>query len=489
MKPFFFFPLFAFTLLLSLGRGAGAQTAAPVAYYGVYLQNNKIGYIVTLRDAKAVREGKAAVRVETTMRLSLRVQERESKIFSRNVSWNDPKTGVPLAAESRTESGGSVTTLTATYTADSVSYVADITGTVKKDTLRLLPGEKFLADAFNGAEAPKVGARYRGKVFLSDPGLLKLIDSEIEVAGRETVEIGGETILAYRVLDKNPIAPTTLYLNDAGDMLRGDLPFRMQMRKEPKEKALSPAGKADFLALTAPVPKGLPLENPRGLRSARYALRPVSHNLPEDDSVQSVRYDSDARTATVTITAAPLPTESTVPAFARPTDASERLRPFLSSSQQISSDAPEFKALAKKIVGEETDAAKIAAKISAYVHKAITPDPAISSVRTALDIRREPRGVCRDYTLFFTAIARAAGVPTKQRLGVVYADGRFYGHAWPEVWVGEKDGRDRWIALEPTWGLPFADATHIALTEGEITDFLNVAADLGRYEITVEEAK
>ena len=491
MIRFFFVPLFALYLALVPGA-ARAQKAEPLSYYGVYLRDNKLGYVITLRDAKANREGRPAVRVETTMRLSLKVQEQETRIFSRTVSWNDPKTGVPLAIENRTESGGSVTSISAVYTPTSVSYVADITGTVKKETLKLAPGEKFLADVLSGNALPKVGAKYRGKIFLADPGLLKLIDSEIEVAGREMVEIGGQMVTAFRVLDQNPVALTTLYLNDAGDMLRGDLPMGMQLRKESKETALAPGGKADLLTLSALTPKGVTLEKPRSLRFVRYRLRPISRDLPPDDTVQSVRYEganAAERTGIITVTVAPLPVGPTVPLFASPAAAPPRLRPFLASSLQISSDAPAFKTLAKKILGGETDAAKAAAKIAQFTHQFLTPDPAISSVRTALDIQRDPRGVCRDYTLYFTAIARAAGLPTRQRLGVVYADGRFFGHAWPEVWTGQENGSDRWTALEPTWGRPFADATHLCLAEGEITDFYTIMSDLSRYEITVEEAK
>ena len=74
---------------------------------------------------------------------------------------------------------------------------------------------------------------------------------------------------------------------------------------------------------------------------------------------------------------------------------------------------------------------------------------------------------------------------------IVYAGGTFYGHAWPEVWVGTDTatGADRWIALEPTWGAPFADATHIKLAEGELSDFFKVAADLDGYRVQILEAK
>ena len=503
-------PLLLVLVALSLIHAAVGEVSktSSIAYYGVYLRGNKIGRMISLRDPKSQWEGKPAVRTETTMELSLNVLEQTTRIISRNITWNDPSTGVPLASENRTESGGSVTRVTATYTPQSVSYVADVTGTVTRDVLRLKPGERFMADALNANAMPRSGMRYRGKVFLGDPAALQLLDSEIEILNREPVDVGGRMVTAYRVLDKNPIAPTTLYLSDSGEMLRADLPLGMQLRKESKEVAFAPAASGpvvDFLDLTAIKPQGVSLENPRSLRRARYKLEIVSkspsessstgglHALPSGDGIQTVTFEGEcaSRAAIITVQNSSLPQAMTARLFSAASGQSappERLRPFLKASVQVSSDAPEFVALAKAVIGDEKETARAAAKIAAYVHKKISPDPAITSVRTAKDILRDPRGVCRDYTLFFTAIARAAGLPTRQRLGLVYAEGRFYGHAWPEVWTGTNpEGTDQWTALEPTWGKPFADATHIALAEGEITDFVKVVNDLMRYRITVLE--
>ncbi|MEI6431003.1 MAG: hypothetical protein WCP07_02375, partial [bacterium] len=144
-------PLLLVLVALSLIHAAVGEVSktSSIAYYGVYLQGNKIGRMISLRDPKSQWEGKPAVRTETTMELSLNVLEQTTRMISRNITWNDPSTGVPLASENRTESGGSVTRVTATYTPQSVSYVADVTGTVTRDVLRLKPGERFMADALN----------------------------------------------------------------------------------------------------------------------------------------------------------------------------------------------------------------------------------------------------------------------------------------------------------------------------------------------------
>jgi transglutaminase-like putative cysteine protease len=243
---------------------------------------------------------------------------------------------------------------------------------------------------------------------------------------------------------------------------------------------------ADALGIT---PDGRPLLRPRALRTAKYRITGASHDLPPSDNLQAVTYESGAspqqRVAVVSVTPQEVPAASGVSAFAASTDAPAALQPYLKSTAYVPADAPEFVVLAMTITGGETDTAKAARKIAAYVHQTITYDAGIAALRTARDIRRDPRGVCRDYTTLFATLARAAGIPTRQCVGVAYGDGKFMYHAWPEVWIGGEN----WVALEPTWGVPSADATHIKLAQGEITDLFNVAADMGHYRITVLEAQ
>lgn len=470
-------------------------------YYGVYLQTAKLGNATMTRDERATLDGRPAVRVDMQMTMDLRVLGAPNKIVTSSVSWADPKTGAPLASRSRTEASGRVTTVSAAYADRSVTYTADIQGTIKKDTLTLKPGEKFLADPSNGATIrPKVGMKLSGKVFSSE--MMRLIDTEISVVGEETVAIGGQAVRAFKIIEKNPYTPATLWANETGDLLRADMPMGMQMRKEPKALALAePGGKApDLIAMTSIAPTGEKLTaDARKAGAITYEIGGVTRPLAPDDSVQSVAYqptgvgatEKNEKTATVTVRARPLPDAAGVSRFASAEAAPERLRRFLRTTEYVPASDPEFVQLARTIVGEETDTAKAAAKIAAYVHKTMKPDPGIAALRTAHDIRKEPRGVCRDYTTFYTAIARAAGIPTKQCVGLGFGvlpdgSGRFVGHAWPEVWTGtDAAGADRWIALEPTWGQPFADATHIKMAEGEITDFYEVAADLEHYKIKV----
>jgi transglutaminase-like putative cysteine protease len=63
--------------------------------------------------------------------------------------------------------------------------------------------------------------------------------------------------------------------------------------------------------------------------------------------------------------------------------------------------------------------------------------------------------------MLYTALARAAGIPTRMAGGIVYMEGvGFLYHAWAESDVGG------WISVDPTFDQVGVDATHIKLVEG-----------------------
>lgn len=482
-----------------IAKPVAAPATKNEAYYGVYLQNAKVGWFVFSRDDHAILPGtnRPTIRTDAKTVIDLVVMGANANQVITSITWSQPKTGKPLAEQTITQAGGRETRVSVTYGERDLFFEADLQGENKKGTLTLAPGETFLADPQNGGGdfAPKAGDTMRGKVFSSE--LLKLVDCEQTVVGEETLTIGGQAVVVWKVLDKNPVGPSTIYLNAQGDLLRVDTLLGMQIRKEPKEIALAaPDEKTpppDLISLVGIKPTGASLSDARQLQTATYEVSHVTRPLPPADSVQTAislaaPSAADAQTLTVTVTTQHVPGGKTAPLFTSAAPAAPaNLRPFLQASLYVPTGDPEFAALARRVIGRETETGKAAQKLAAYVHQTIVPDPALPALRTARDILHEPRGVCRDYTTLFATLARSVGLPTKQCTGIVYAGGAFLYHAWPEVWVGKnaRTGADQWVALEPTWGKPWADATHVKLTEGEITDVYSIAADIGHYQIKV----
>ena len=481
----------AFVLLVSLPFTAQAADP-PALYYTATLQGTKIGSMI-IRSRRDVWQAKPASRSENTLALDLRVLGAPTQVKSVTTTFSDIKTSRPLFQRSVTGAMGRITDVKVTFAPRSLSYDADIQGTKKRGTLTLKPGDKFLLDLESGgALKPRVGLKLTGKIFV--PETLSLMDGESEVMAKETIAINGQTVVAYKVETRSSAGNNTVYVSEAGDALQIDAPLGMKFTRTTKEIALAPPKEGDqpdlarAIAVTA---TGKVVADPRKTTMARYSVGNVGKNLPPSDSVQSVEYEGDgpARKAVVTIQTLPLPTLPAAPRFPTLEKAPANLRPYLKSTLYTNTQDPAILALVRKVVDKGDDTASAAKHIAAYVTQTMKPDPSIAALRTADDIRRDPRGVCRDYTTFFAAIARAAGIPTKQCVGMAYLNGQFYYHAWPEVWVGSADGGDIWIALEPTWGAPFADAMHLKLAEGEITDVMSVTSDIGRYTVEILEAR
>jgi hypothetical protein len=80
-------------------------------------------------------------------------------------------------------------------------------------------------------------------------------------------------------------------------------------------------------------------------------------------------------------------------------------------------------------------------------------------------------------------------LPTRVNVGLAYVLGAFYYHAWPEVYLTERDGRGRWMPVDPTFNQFPADATHVRLLRGGLDRQAAILPLIGQVEITVLEVE
>ena len=111
-----------------------------------------------------------------------------------------------------------------------------------------------------------------------------------------------------------------------------------------------------------------------------------------------------------------------------------------------------------------------------------TSDPTVS-LPSALEVLRTRVGDCNEHTALYVALARAAGVPARIAVGLVYLRGAFYYHAWAEVYVETAPGRGRWLAVDPTLNQFPADLTHIRLARGGLERQAAITSMIGRVQI------
>jgi len=134
---------------------------------------------------------------------------------------------------------------------------------------------------------------------------------------------------------------------------------------------------------------------------------------------------------------------------------------FLRPEPLVQSGDPRIGTQARTIVGAERDPARAARLIGDWVHGYLARN-GNATLPSAGQVLKERRGDCNEHTLLYVALARSVGLPARTAAGLLYLNGRFYYHAWPEVYLGD------WVAVDPTLGQFPADAAHLRLSAGAL---------------------
>jgi hypothetical protein len=162
---------------------------------------------------------------------------------------------------------------------------------------------------------------------------------------------------------------------------------------------------------------------------------------------------------------------------------------FLESSTFLNCNDAKVKERAERAVGKETDAWKKAQLIEGWVHANMRLNNA-TPFTTAGQIARDLEGDCRQHAMLTAAMCRAAGVPARTAVGLIYVNDRQRGpvmgfHMWTEVWV-----KGQWLALDAVWGLGSVAADHVKIADSSwhdvqsLTPLLPVTRVIGK--VTIE---
>lgn len=163
----------------------------------------------------------------------------------------------------------------------------------------------------------------------------------------------------------------------------------------------------------------------------------------------------------------------------------EAFSKWLEKTPTIQTHDPMIVQQMEQIVGIQTDAGKISRLILRWVFDTLEKKPLVS-IPSARDVLEIKRGDCNEHSALYTALARAAGIPTKIVVGVVYQNGAFYYHAWNSVYLTNEDGQSgQWVEVDSTFGQYPADATHLRLQEGDLDKQIVLIRLLGKLQIDV----
>ena len=166
----------------------------------------------------------------------------------------------------------------------------------------------------------------------------------------------------------------------------------------------------------------------------------------------------------------------------RSRDERRAMQEYLKQEPLVETMDPDVRGLAMRLRAGDRDPRVVAERINRWVHDSLAKRTTfgIPSARAVLEARA---GDCNEHTQLYVALARSAGLPARVAAGLVYVNGRFYYHAWPEIYLGA------WVAVDPTLGQFPADAAHLRFTVGGLARQAELVRLIGNLEIDVLDAR
>lgn len=432
------------------------------SWMGVYIEGIKVGYshsqeIYELIDGKKHRKKTN----ETWMKVS-RLGGRPVEIRNIQEELYDADDS-PLKMSLKIKMSESETEVKAEILPDRILFKTD------NELIKELPyKEKFYFDIplrdiiDQDGLSPK--KEYNFKIL--DILLHSLILSQFEVIGKENLIILGKRMNLWHVRTKmTSVVPIVVddWIDEEGHVWKSvnqasfltSTSLRMS-----REMALEVSERNYDIAYSSVVESNVVFAKPQDIQKITFKVSGVS-----PQKVQEFPFDSESqRLLEINDKYAQIQTSSLIfkeeDALLLPIE-QKSLSEYLKSTSFCQSDDPEIMTMAAEIVNKERNSWRAAKKIAEWVKREMTANYDIGFA-TAKEILRKREGDCSEYTTLSVALFRAAGIPAKATVGIMYAQGFFAYHMWPEVYVGKWVGLDtKWMTLDNESGEYYTDATHL----------------------------
>jgi len=443
-------------------------------WFGIYVDNERVGfYRQNIRESpEGYRmDGYGSVRMKV-MGYSKEASTREIYLVSKNLSLRSfdieqTINGWPSRITGKTGDG-------------IIRIRSEVNG---KTTDKQL---KFKGDVFPGPALniyplmrdPTPGKSY--KILAFDPEELKIKEINISVLGEEKTPEGLPALKLRNNL--YPFVNNDIWVDSQGNTLMESVREGLVTTKAEDPKLLGAfvssiaLAKKDLIYDFSLVRTDPPIKEPKKLVGLAVEITGWNEAIPLlQEGGQTAEKLGEGRIA--------IRTGSLVQNH----EATEQAKPaedYLKPADKIESDAPEIVAQAKLLVAGIKSQGELAKVIASWTSEWLKDT--IDDGGGAVASFKSKVGNCQTHARLYTALARAAGIPTRFVSGLVYLEGKgFLYHSWAESFIG-----NRWISVDPTYNQLPSDPSHLKLLEGHLPeDLAPIIAIIGRIKINILEAK
>ena len=440
------------------------------SWMSIYFQNQKVGYA---EESLAKTGDGYTVNQNTYLRMKLMGQVQELRTLTSArltenmglVSFNFFMSAGPVRYQLSGRLNGLVlelTSMTGGYTNQS---------SIELDSIPRLASGVLPYVAQQGL---KKGQRFKVPVF--DPSTLSTKAVVVAVEDTEKVLIEGQELETFRIRQDYMDTQSYTWVDSAGRPVKEEGLLGLSMVRTSEEKAYEGlTGKADLAdvveATSAPVVGTI--DNPREVRMVKVRLSGLDFEGFElDGGRQKLTGDL------LEITREKIDLKNEVKLPIQGVEFKHELLP----TTFIQSRDPKIMDQAKRITAGAKSPLKIIGLINDWVFDYLEKRPTMS-VPSAVDVLETRVGDCNEHAVLAAALLRASGIPTRVTVGVLYYAGRFYYHAWLEVYWGQ------WMAIDPLLGQMPADASHIRFLTGGLARQTDMIRVIGRLHIEVLESR
>lgn len=477
MKRLACYLLLAIALLIAAKRPATAESfkkldTPPLSerWFGIYVNNERVGFYRQSISATADgyrMEGDGSVRMNV-MGFSKEASSRENYLVGKNLALR--------SFEVEQTINGTLSRVSGKVNGTSMRVRSESNGKATEKQLKF-KGEIYPGPALNLYPLMREitsGKSY--KVLTFDPEEVKIKEVTITLLGEVKTPDGQAAMKLRNSL--YPFVNNDIMVDRQGHTIIESVREGLVTTRAEDPKALGAfvgnvaMAKKDLIFDFSLVRAEPPIKTPQKLKGLAVEISGWNDALPLlQEGGQSVVKSGEGR---ITVrTGAAIPTSPEV----KPAATTEA---YLNPAEKIESQAPELMAKSKELASGKNSPEEIVRTLASWTAEWLKDT--VDDGGGALASFKSRSGNCQTHARLYTALARAAGIPTRFVSGLVYMDGKgFLYHSWTESLLG-----GQWVAIDPTYNQVPADPTHLKFFEGHMPeDLAPIIAIIGRIKISV----